>query len=135
MTGVSITSPIAASIVRVYQTPPRSVDDTPSVIIVDAARRVLRGNGKREKRYDVRLRLVVRDADRSRGFEIADAFEEALINTFDGAVRLGLSDNYHVIEGPNWEEKFDQMPDSGKPDYTVDGTLVLALFDAKAFTA
>jgi hypothetical protein len=129
--GVSIDVPDSFTIARVYPTQHANVVDFPCFQIMDAPRRaVRRPGGGREKSYDVRLRFMVKDADLDHADAIIDAFEEATIDAFDSAVTLGLGGGYHVVEGPNWEEKqvFEETKARG-----VEGTLIVMLKDAINF--
>ncbi len=130
--AVIITEPVGMQIAKVYETEPQTIGDFPCAIIMGYAMHVQRGAGLRIKTYQVRLRLVVREASLARKQELLEAFAEASITAFDGATRLGLADNYHVIEGPNWEEP--HVLDAGGINVgAMDGILVLELKDAVAF--
>lgn len=85
---VSITSPVAMSIKKVYANPPGAVTDFPCFIIYPPRVEVARGVSRRDKTYTVRCLLLVQDADLARAAELLDAFREATVNVFDDAVAL-----------------------------------------------
>jgi hypothetical protein len=127
LADVTITTPIKASVRRVYESQHANPVDFPCFQIYDVPRRTVRPpGGSREKLYDIRLRFMVNDADLDRADAIIDAFEEAAITAFDTRITLGLGGGYSVVEGPNWEEKatFDDTTKRG-----VMGLLVVKLKD------
>lgn len=131
--AVSITTPIAESIKKVFQTQPANIADFPCVIIMGAAKRVTRPPSLRSKYYDVRVRLVIRGADLARSADVIDAFEEAIIDAFDNAVKFNLAgENYLLMEGPNWEEP-GMFDIGGQAHSGADAILSIKLQDAKAF--
>lgn len=134
LAGVTIDTPIATSIAKVFQMDPDQVADWPCAIIMGYSLNVQRGNGKREKLYAVRLRVAVRDADVSRTQEILESLGEAAIDAFDMHTRLGLGGNYYALQGPNWEEPRQEKV-GGAMASCIDGILFITLKDAVAFGA
>lgn len=133
--AVSITAPVAMSVRRVHETQPDAIADWPCVVISGASMRVVRGSsGTRIKTYEVRLQLVARDADVRREEEILQAFSEAMVNAFDAKTRLGLADNYHVVEGPNWHEP-GRLELGGVGMGGMEGTLIVEMKDVVTFGA
>src|SRR3990167_8161155 len=85
---VSITSPVAQTVKKVYATPPPAIQDLPCFIIYPPRAVIARGAGGRTKLYTVRCRLLVKDADLDRAADLADAYREAAIDAFDADVVL-----------------------------------------------
>lgn len=135
LAAVTITSPISASIKKVYKYRPDGETDFPCVVLASPpAKRVERGpSGLRDKYYDVTMQLLVRDADVDRAAEILDAFEEAIIDAIDDAVTLGLFSGYHVTRGPDWDAAgYVALSDSTLATAAT-GVLSLRMKDAKNF--
>lgn len=131
LTGVAITSPIAASIVRVYQHPKTNVTDFPSVMIVGVAKgEPERSSGLREREYTARIRLMVEDADLERQDELIDAFEEAIIDAFDA--NLTLNGKVSNLNGPQWLEP-GPIEAGGLNRAGADGLMRFRMFDAPGF--
>lgn len=92
LAGVAITSPVAQTVKKVYANPPGTVQDVPCFIVYPPSVVVERPSGTvREKRYQVRCRLLVLDADLDRASDLCDAYREAVIDTFDDDVTLNLT--------------------------------------------
>jgi hypothetical protein len=95
--GVSIEKP-AKQIVKVYETPPAKIGDTPCVVIYPPKREVVaRSYGARTMRYTVSCLALLRDADASTAAEMIDAFAEAVLDPFDEATALHGVDNAALI--------------------------------------
>ena len=128
---VSITSPVKQAINRVYETPPETVQDLPCFIIYPPALAVERSSSLRIKRYTVRLRLLVSDADLDRAADLVDAYREAAIDVFDGD--LTLNHTCTQIVGPAVEEAAS-FAYAGR-DYTgLDCLLTVEIKEARAFS-
>jgi len=132
LTGLPITDPIAATILRVFQTPPAKASDFPCVIILGAVKGVDRSSSLRRRQYTAHLRLVVVDADLDRAADLLDAFQDAIIDAFDANVTL--NQKVTNVVGPNWE-----LPAAsdvgGQRQQAVDGTVELTIYDDPAFAS
>lgn len=103
LNGVAITVPIASSIKRVYETPPKQASDEPYLIIIGTTKaEPQRSSGLRSREYTARIRLVVKDADINRAADIIDAFQEAIVDAFDQ--NLTLNGKVSNLNGPQWLE-------------------------------
>lgn len=110
LAAVSITSPVAQTIKKVYSNPPGAVQDVPCFIIYPpAVPRNERPSGSlRTQEYVVRLRLLALDADLERAAALCDAYrsivlgEGAALGTFDADVTLNAT--CVAILGPTAEE-------------------------------
>lgn len=128
---VSISSPDEQAIKRVYETPPGTVQDVPCFIIYPPALSVERSSSLRVKKYTVRLRLLVSDADLDRAADLVDAYREAVIDVFDGD--LTLNRTCTQIVGPAVEEAASFG--YGGRDYTgLDCLLTVEMKEAKSFS-
>lgn len=103
LNGVAVAAPIATSLVRVFETPPKQVSDFPCVIIIGTAKaEPERAMAIRDRNYTARLRLIVQDADINRAADIIDALQEAIIDAFDA--NLTLNGKVSNLTGPQWLE-------------------------------
>lgn len=131
LTGVAITSPISATILRVFETPPKQVSDFPCVIIVGASKAdPIRSSGLRQRDYTARLRLIVNDADINRAADIIDAFEEAIIDAFDA--NLTLNGKVSNLNGPRWNEP-GVVDAGGQDQWGADAFVVFSMDDSPTF--
>src|SRR3990170_2834236 len=132
LAGISITSPIAQTIAKVYPDPPGAVQDLPCVIVYPPSLDVQRIAGTRYKIYRSRLLLLVRDEDLDQAAAIVDAYRESLVDAFDSNVRLNGA--AQRIDGPAVEPAAAFK--YGLVDYTGFGAvLTVHLQDAVAFSA
>lgn len=101
--GLSITSPIAETIKRVYRVPPRqsdSLSDLPCFInTVDLPEVHWGVNAQRNRTYVVGMQLFVDDANKDVGREVALSFLEALIVAFHDDVTLNGNCTSQTIRG------------------------------------
>lgn len=131
LTGVAITAPLAQSIKRVYETPPKQASDEPYIIIIGTAKAdPVRSSGLREREYTARLRLVVKDADINRAADIIDAFQEAIIDAFDQ--NLSLNGKVSNLNGPQWLEA-GVVDAGGQDQWGCDCFVRFRMFDDVAF--
>lgn len=132
--AVTIAAPVATVIAQVYETmgDGDSVEKFPAVIITGYAVRWERGNGQWIGTYTIGLRLVVRPISGASMRAQLDALKEAISLTFDGATKLGIAGNYHVVEGPNWNLT---EPQSDGGSVWDQGEIIVRLSDARAFAA
>jgi len=131
LSGVSITAPVAASILRVFETPPKQASDLPCVIIVGVSKLApVRSSGLREREYVARLRLIVQDADINRTADMLDAFEEAIIDAFDK--NLTLNGKVSNLGGPSWNEP-DTLDAGGQSQWGADAFVTFRMFDDPGF--
>lgn len=137
--AVSITTPIAASIKRVYPYRPANQADFPCVVLRNPPGKTLigRGGATRKVRYDVPIEVYVRDADLQRAGAILDAFEDAITDAFDSAVTLDLGAGMHVQSGPDWQpaDEVALSEGSSTPATYARGILTLVISEAKSFGA
>jgi hypothetical protein len=96
---VEVSEPVVQGIARVYRNPPAAIQDLPCFIIYPPSLAVARGSSLRVKRYAVRLRLLVLDADVGRAADLVDAYREAVMDLFD--IDLTLAGTCSYIEGPD----------------------------------
>jgi len=128
---LAITEPEAQTIKRVYPNPPGSVTGVPCIVVYPPALEVSRANSVRAKRYTVRLRLLLTDADLSQAAALVDAYREAIIDLFDA--ELTLSTTATAIEGPTVEEASSFT--YGAKAYTgFDALLTVHIEEGKAFS-
>lgn len=131
LNGVAITSPIASSIQRVFETPPKYVSDFPCVMIVGTAKAdPERSSGLREREYTARIRLLVRDADINRAADIIDAFQEAILDAFDQ--NLTLNSKVSNLNGPQWLEA-GTLDAGGEDQWGSDAFVRFRMFDSPGF--
>lgn len=101
--GLSITSPVAETIKRVYRVAPKQSDalsDRPCFInTVDVPEVHWGANAQRHRMYTVGMQLVVDDADKDVGREIALSFLEALIVAFHDDLTLNFTCTSQVLRG------------------------------------
>jgi hypothetical protein len=130
---VAITEPIAASIARVHQTRPKTLaGDLPCIVITSIEKSEERACAIRDRLYNVRLRLLVNDADLYQAHAIIDAFQEAISAAFDANVALnGFASS---IQGPTWEEPA-HLEEGGMGFNGADGSLLVRLVDAVTYAA
>lgn len=128
--GVAITTPIATTIKKVYQTPPTTTPEPPCIVIVGAAKQTRRLVALREKFYIAHCQLLVYDALTPTAMDILDEFQEALISTLDSHVNL--SGDCSVIAGPNFDAP-GFVDYSGKQFAAANFRLEIQLYDAVAF--
>lgn len=109
LAAVAITSPVSASITKVYERQPdagEGLNEFPCVLITGATIEVSRATGLRERRYTVGLRLAVRPIAGGAMHDLLDAFKEAIITAFDLKQALGGGVAGFMVEsGPNWLNK------------------------------
>lgn len=130
--AIVITSPVAASIVRVYEMPPSTVEDMPCFIIYPPALKVERGSsGLRIKTYTVRLRCLVSDEGVERAAALVDAFREAIIDAFDSD--LTLAGTATQIVGPEVVEA-SGFSYGGRDYVGMDCLLTVQIKEARAFS-
>lgn len=103
LAGISVTTPSAKSIKKVYATPPGTVQELPCFIVFPPRVDVDRGAAQRRKLYTVRCILLITDADLDVAADFADAFREATIDAFDGDVKLGTVPGVGVLFGQTVE--------------------------------
>lgn len=129
--AVTITSPVAASIVKVYERRPDAgtgLSEFPCVLITGATIDVDRSSGLRERTYTVGLRLVVRPIAGAPMQDLLDAFKEGIISAFDAKQALGGGvEGCMVVSGPNWTNK-EPFVDGGAQ--WEEGDLVIRIEDA-----
>lgn len=131
LTGVAISSPVAATIKRVYETPHKHVTDLPCVVVVGTAKPlIIRSSGLREREYVARLRLVIDDADLEQTADMIDAFEEAIIDAFDA--NLTLNGKVSNLNGPAWEEP-ETFDVGGQTRWGADALVSFRMFDDPGF--
>jgi hypothetical protein len=134
--GVAITTPVSVSLAgKVSETLPTSVDSGvyPSLTITGYMSRYLRGpSSKRERIYNVTLRLMVKSVPPATPQEVLEALKEAIGTAFDGSVTLDLGAGYHVVEGPNWILR-EPVEDAGTMQ--DEGEIIVKITDVAAFAA
>lgn len=131
LTGVAITDPIAASILRVYAHPKTNVTDFPCVMIVGVSKgEPERSSGLRSREYTARLRLMIEDADLERQDDLIDSFEEAIIDAFDQ--NLTLNAKVSNLNGPLWLEP-GPIDAGGQNRAGVDGLVRFTMDDSIVF--
>lgn len=101
--GLTISSPIAETIKKVYRVPPKQSDvlaDQPCFINTFDLPDVRFGvNGQRHRTYTVGMQLLVDDVDNDRGREIALAFLESLIVAFQDDLTLAGTASSIALRG------------------------------------
>ena len=136
ITGVAITAPVSATILKVFETQPAEVPgDMPCVIILGAEKSLDRSSALRRREYIAHLRLVVEDADLGRAADILDAFQEAINDRFDANVTL--NGKVTGLVGPDWElpDAATQSDVGGQSRQAVDGKVTFFMYDDPAFAA
>ncbi len=133
LTGVSITSPISTSLVRVYEQPPRMTAEYPSVIIAGCEKAVTRQSQLRTKRYTAHMQLLAYDAESEQALAICDALEEVIISTFDSHLTLGIQ-GVQLVDGPDFKMA-GRVEYGGNQFVGADFTLPLLIVDGVAFAA
>lgn len=89
----------------IYQQPPSSITEDIAFVMYHPATVVTRENVRRQKVYDVRVRVLVADAgDTANASAILEAFRETMIDVFDGWTKLGLATDVSRADGPNFDE-------------------------------
>ncbi len=85
--ALSITSPIAQTIKRAYKTVPKqdSMPETPCFINIPRLIRVSHIAGARAQTWQVRMQLLVDDADQNQAADIVLAYTEKLIDALSDA--------------------------------------------------
>lgn len=85
--ALTITSPISETIKKAYKTFPKQdgMPETPCFINVPSLQRVSHVISARGQRWQVRMQLLVRDADRNRAADIVLAYVEKLIDALSDA--------------------------------------------------
>lgn len=131
LSTVAITSPVASTIARVYETQPKQASDFPCVIIMGTAKGPPeRSSGLRQRDYTARLRLLVQDADINRAADIIDAFQEAIVDAFDQ--NLTLNTKVSNLNGPEWEEPAT-LDAGGQNQQGADGFVTFRMLDNPGF--
>lgn len=137
--SVAITSPVTASIKRVYPYRPGNQADFPCIVLRNPPGKALigRGGATRKMRYDVPIEVYVRDADLERAGEILDAFEEAIVDVLDVNVTLDLGNGVVVQSGPDWLPSDEVALSEGMstPATYARGVLTLVISETKSFGA
>jgi len=101
-----------AKVARVYEEPPASIEvDEPCVVIFPPKRTVTeRSYGARTVQYTVTCLLLLRDEDAEVAARMVDAFAEAVLDPFDGAVALhGVANAWllsQTVEAPRGDLKY-----------------------------
>jgi len=102
---IGITSPVAATVKRVYfGAPANSISDLPCVINTLAEpERTLGMAGRREERYRINIQLLVARAapEDERSSRIAAAFWFAAKNAFDADTSIGGTVMFSTLRGAN----------------------------------
>lgn len=98
LSGLSITDPLPLSLRRVYEYPPEVLQELPCAVLEVSGRQRLRSPSRRETVYTVRWWIVARDERTAPAGAVLDAFAEAALAAFDGAVALGGT--VTRVEGP-----------------------------------
>jgi len=131
LAAIEITDPTDANILRVYETPPATVEDAPCFVILPPALKLERaGGGLRIKTYTVRMRCLVADEAVDRAADLVDAFREAVVDAFD--VDLTLAGTATHIAGPDVEEARGWLY-SGREFVGMDFLLTVTIKEARAF--
>lgn len=131
LTGVAITTPLAQSIARVYETPPKIAPDFPCIIIVGTAKgEPERSADIRTREYTSRIRLLVKDADVNRAADIIDAFEEAIVDRFD--INLTMNGKVSNLHGPSWLEP-GTLDSGGQDQWGADAFVRFVMVDNPGF--
>ena len=130
LAAIEITDPTDANILRVYETPPATVEDAPCFIIYPPALKTERaGGGLRIKTYTVRMRCLVADEAVDRAADLVDAFREAVVDAFD--VDLTLAGTVTHIVGPDVEEARGWL--FGREFVGMDFLLTVTVKEPRAF--
>ena len=130
--AISITSPVAASILRVYEMPPETVEDVPCFILFPPALKVERGSsGRRVKTYTLEMLCLVSDEAISDAAAIVDAFREAVVDAFDSDLTLNTTAT--LIEGPSVERGL-AWKYAGRDFIGINCVLTVVLKEARAFS-
>ncbi|MDR7534659.1 MAG: hypothetical protein QN162_15165 [Armatimonadota bacterium] len=98
LSGLSIAEPVPLSLRRVHEYPPESLQELPCAVMEIAGRQRLRSPSRRETVYTARWWIVARDERSAPAGAVLDAFSEAVLDAFDGAVALGGKATR--VEGP-----------------------------------
>lgn len=93
----------------IYEHAPASIVEDSAFVLYPPAVAVTRQSVRREKVYDVRVRLLIRDGGDSASstpaaLEILDVYRETMIDAFDGWLKLGQALDVSRAEGPNFDE-------------------------------
>lgn len=102
--GLSVTTPLAQSIARVYAEPPGTVQDLPCFVMYGSAAGTVEysaGGASIEESETEHLRLLIRDADLERAAEFTREYRKALIAAFKSEAGLGA---HGLIVRLRWEE-------------------------------
>lgn len=92
--GLTITSPLAASVSRVYRLPPTGTIALEPICFMNSADLIaykVFNASTRERIYSVRMQLFVQDADWDRAGDIALAFQDKLGAALDAQDALWIS--------------------------------------------
>lgn len=131
LTGLAITDPAAATLAKVYENHRNQITDFPCVIIMGAAKPdPVRSSALRDRSIEVRLRLVMRDADLHRTEAMLDAFQEAITTAFDG--NLALNGRVSNLNGPAWQEA-DTLDVGGQSRSVSDAIVTFQIVDDPGF--
>jgi len=102
--GAAITTPITKAIGRVYADPPATVEDLPCLILHGSSGArdwVAHGLSSITEEHTERVRLLVRDADPDRAFNIVRAFRSAIVTLITAGPTLGANVR---ISRVSWDE-------------------------------
>lgn len=90
--GLTITSPITATVARVYRLPPKGNVALEPICFMNSADLTRYTVGMtRERLYSLRMQLFVQDADWDRAGDIALAFQDKLGAALDNDVTLAIA--------------------------------------------
>ena len=96
--AISITSPSAKTIKKVYETPPATIQDVPCFIIYPPRAEVTWGEGAARRMYTVRCRLLLSDADLAVAADLVDAFREATVDKIGTTnLKIGTAAPFGVV--------------------------------------
>lgn len=131
LTGVAVTAPIAETIRRVFEVPPKLASDFPCVAIMGVSKgEPQRAMALREREYTARLRLIIQDADLNRAADLIDAFQEAITDAFDQNVTL--NGKVSLLHGPQWQEA-ETLDIGGQSQWGADAFVRFVMVDDIVF--
>lgn len=134
LAGVAIASPVAATIKRAYEFPPRHLEDVPCFVIYPPSVEIERGpNNRRLKTYQSRIRLFVADEEVATAIEHLEAWREATIDMLDGEVALGNIGDVVNIVGPSVQEPGTTVY-ADTPYVTQDFLLTVRVRESRTFS-
>lgn len=99
---IEINDPVHMGIAAVYPYVPdqgQTLDGTPAFINTWSLRPVIRMPSLRETQYDIRMQFAFYDPNQSFACDVATAFMDAILDTFDHNTRLGGTISHHDLSG------------------------------------